>query len=545
MARPAEVTPSSPLHTRKRSRDKLQANRDRQQEEKEEEERKSQILRTRKARTIKRIEEDLGFDLTELFSCWPPSLEIHNLGLNTLAVVEELLRIFSRYQRLDDRQIRQQLVEAVPEGKKPTFGPLNKLLRRVQAVPESRRHLPSPRSICSRRETGSDTDSESDAEERSEVSEIFEEQESEEGDEEDSVELGRGVSEEVPGRLSHSSDDLNEDDLSVEDSIESSRNQIEDESNFLSNDRHHPLPNTQTNIPQDEHYLLFEDLLEPDQDQQKDESSVLFNNRHHPPPDEPSNLSQDDCNSPAPNDQNGSPSRNQSDLNLGNNRFDLQRPGLHSPARRAKDIQSRMANSAAQRREKATDPKDASTEELNHHRERSTQRTSRPPGEDKTRAGLQAALADAKSKHYDAEQEVQKWQASCVKLCEVVDRAERKLAASRSTRLETQDLRDCTPESLRHKVKMASARQEKRAKHHHLLMQVTKRQERQLEIMLKARERSMRTQGIIKRIEALLQDISGADTSDAVVESCEDDDDVDSLMAGLDDDDPSSLNGDL
>lgn len=51
--------------------------------------------------------------------------------------------------------------------------------------------------------------------------------------------------------------------------------------------------------------------------------------------------------------------------------------------------------------------------------------------------------------------------------------------------------------------------------------------------MLKAREWSTRTQEIIQRIEALLEDISNADPVD---ESCDNDGEIDDLMVGLDDD---------
>ena len=89
---------------------------------------------------------------------------------------------------------------------------------------------------------------------------------------------------------------------------------------------------------------------------------------------------------------------------------------------------------------KSTDPKDAAPEEVNHYRERSLPRNSRPPEEDRTRAVLQAGLDDAKNKQYNAEQEFQKWQALCVKICKAVDGVERELAASRSTRLKAQCL---------------------------------------------------------------------------------------------------------
>lgn len=54
--------------------------------------------------------------------------------------------------------------------------------------------------------------------------------------------------------------------------------------------------------------------------------------------------------------------------------------------------------------------------------------------------------------------------------------------------------------------------------------------------MLKAHERSTRTKNTIKKIEAFLEDISGVDSSNVVDESYDADDEVDSMMAGLDDD---------
>ena len=162
-----------------------------------------------------------------------------------------------------------------------------------------------------------------------------------------------------------------------------------------------------------------------------------------------------------------------------------------------------MANPTARRRGTATDPKDTASEKP---------RTSGPPGEDKIRAALRLALADAKNKHYDPEEEVQRWQQSCIKICEVTYLAARKMAASRATRPEPPDLRNSDPEVLRHKAKSAG----KRAKHSQLLMQVIYCQERRLEAMLKAREWSTRTQEIIQRIEAFLEDILDADPSDPV-----------------------------
>ena len=500
MARPAEPTPPSSQKTRQSYRNKSQANRYRQDDE-EEAEKKRRTLDTRKTRTIRRIEEDLGFDLTTVFSPWPSSLEVHQLGLNTLATLEELLRIFSRYQRLDDRQICQKIAEAVPSGKKPTFGPLNKLLRRLQAVPDSSQHLPSPRSGGGRRGTSSDTESDSDAESTGE--EDFTEK-----DKESSVELGRGISEELPDGFNHSSDSSNidQDHLPAEVPTEPSRNRLEDDTSFV-HDRHDPPPDEQTDLPRDEDHLLFTDPLELGPEQVEDEISFLPNDWHHPLPEEETNRPRDDCSCPLPDGQNGSP-------------FPI-RSGF--PPRRAESTQSRMANPTARRRGTATDPKDTVSEKP---------RTSGPPEENKTRAGLQVALADAKSKHYDAEKEVQRWQESCIKICEVADRAERKMAASRGTRLEPQDLRNSDPEVLRHKAKSAG----KRAKHHQLLVQVTHCQERRLEAMLKARERSTRAQEIIQRIEALLKDIPDADPSDPVDESCDNDGEIDDLMVGLDDD---------
>ena len=181
-----------------------------------------------------------------------------------------------------------------------------------------------------------------------------------------------------------------------------------------------------------------------------------------------------------------------------------------------------MANLTARRRGTAADPKDTASEKP---------RTHGPPGEDKTRAGLQIALVDAKSKHYDAEKEAQRWQESCVKFCKVAARAERKMAASRGTRREPQDLRNSDPEVLRHKAKSAG----KRAKHHQLLTQVTHCQERRLETIVKMREWPTRTQDIIQRIEALLEDVSNADLSDPVDKSCDNDSEIDDLMVELDD----------
>lgn len=497
MARPAKSTCPISQKTRQSPKNRPQANRYRQDNE-EEEEKKRQTLDTRKTRTIRRIEEDLGFDLTKVFSPWPSSLEVHGLGLNTLATLEELLRIFSRYQKLDDRQIRQKIAEAVPSGKKPTFGPLNKLLRRLQAVPDTSQHLSSPRNSCGRRGTSSDTESDSDAESTGE--ENFSEK-----DKEFSVELGRGILEGLPDGFSHPSDnlDIDENHLPAEDSTEPSRNRLEDDTSFV-HDSHDPPPDEQTDLPRDEDHLLFNNPLELGPEQVENEISFLPNDRHHPLPEEAIDRPRDDCNCPLPDGQNGSPFPICSD----------------SSPRRAESTQSRMANPTARRRGTATDPRDTASEKP---------RTHGLSGEDKTRAGLQFALADAKSKHYDAEKEVQRWQESCIKICEVADRAERKMAASRGTRLEAQDLRNSDPEVLRLKVKSAG----KRAKHHQLLTQVTHCQERRLEAMLKAREWSTRTQEIIQRIEALLEDISNADPVD---ESCDNDGEIDELMVGLDDD---------
>lgn len=81
----------------------------------------------------------------------------------------------------------------------------------------------------------------------------------------------------------------------------------------------------------------------------------------------------------------------------------LQRPSPRSLARRAESTPLRVVNSPAQRREKSTDPKDAATEEVNHDRERSLLRVSRPPEENRTRAFLQDGLDDARSEQDDAE----------------------------------------------------------------------------------------------------------------------------------------------
>lgn len=489
MARLTKLTPPSSQDRRHSIRNKSQANRYLQDDE-EEKEKKRRTLDTRKTRTIRRIEEDLGFDLTKVFSDWPPSLEVHELGLNTLATLEELLRIFSRYQRLDDRQIRQKIAQAIPSGKKPTFGPLNKLLRRLQAVHDSSQHLSSPPSSRGRRGKSSDTESDSDAESTGEEDFTEEEKES-------SVELGRGISGRLSDGFNHSSDnsDIDEDHLPAEDSTEPSQNRLEDDTSFL-HDSYDP--------PPDEDHLLFQDPLEPGPKQVEDETP---NDWHHPPSEEETNRPRNDCNCPLLDGQNESPFPIPSDF----------------PPRRAESIQSRMANLTARRRGTATDPKDTASEKPH---------TSGPAGEDKTRAGLQLALADAKSKHYDAEKEVQRWQESCIKINEVADQAERKMAASRGTRLEPQDLRNSDPEVLRHKAKSAG----KRAKNHQLLMQVAHCQERRLEAMLKARERSTRTQEVIQRIEALLKHISDADVPDPVDQSCENDGEIDDLMVELDDD---------
>ena len=97
-------------------------------------------------------------------------------SLDILAVLEELLRIFGRYQMLNNCQVCQKLPEAVPKGKKHTFGPLSKLLGRIQATTQSGRRLLPPPSSRGRRGTGSDIDSESDAKERPEVSEEMSEE---------------------------------------------------------------------------------------------------------------------------------------------------------------------------------------------------------------------------------------------------------------------------------------------------------------------------------------------------------------------------------
>ena len=497
MARLTKLTPPSSQDRRQSNRNKLQANRYRRDDE-EEKENKRRTLDTRKTRTIRRIEEDLGFDLTRVFSPWPSSLEVHELGLNTLATLEELLRIFSRYQRLDDRQIRQKIAQAIPSGKKPTFGPLNKLLRRLQAVPDSSQHLSSPPTSRGRRRASSDTESDSDAESTGE-------EDFTEDDKESSVELGRGLSEGLPDGFNHSSDnlDIDEDHLPAEDSTEPSQNRLEDDTSFL-HDSYDPPPDEQIDPPRDEDHLLFKDPLEPGPEQVEDETP---NDWHHPLSEEEINQPRDDCSRPLLDGQNGSPSPIQSEL----------------PPRRAESTQSRMANLTARRKGTATDPKDTAAEKP---------RTSGPAGEDKTRAGLQLALADAKSKHYDAEKEVQRWQESCIKISEVADQAERKMAASRGTRLEPQDLRNSDPEVLRHKAKSAG----KRAKHHQLLMQVAHCQERRLEAMSKARERSTRTQEVIQRIEALLEHISDAELPGQVDQSSDNDGEIDALMVELDDD---------
>lgn len=100
-----------------------------------------------------------------------------------------------------------------------------------------------------------------------------------------------------------------------------------------------------------------------------------------------------------------------------------------------------MTNTTVQRRERAADRKAAAATSNKHvnYRECSLLLASQPSGEDKTRVGLKAVLADTKSKHLVAEQEVQSRQTPCIKICEVIDRAERKLAANYSTRLGTQD----------------------------------------------------------------------------------------------------------
>lgn len=54
--------------------------------------------------------------------------------------------------------------------------------------------------------------------------------------------------------------------------------------------------------------------------------------------------------------------------------------------------------------------------------------------------------------------------------------------------------------------------------------------------MLKARERSTRTNRTIKKIEAFLEDILGVDSSHVVDQSYDAGDEVNSMMAGLDDD---------
>ena len=457
----------------------------------------------RKQGTIKRIQEELGFDLKKLFPPWPAPLELHELGLNTLATIEELLRIFSRYQRLDERQIRRRLAEAVPRGKKPTFGPLNKLLRRLQAAPDSSQHLPSPRSSSER------SSSERSSSERSSSGE----EEFQEREKESSVELGRGISEGINDEFNHSSDNLNldDDDLPAEDSPEPSRNQLEDDTDFLL-DRH---DSEQTDLPSDEDHPLFDDPLELGSKQVEGESNSSPLNQHHKLSEKQTTLPRDNNSSPLRESQNESPLPSRSDFPLG----------------KAKNTELRMANAIAQRRGKATHPKDTASEKS---------RTSGPPEEDKTRAGLQAALTDAKSKHYDAEKEVERWQESCIKICGVVDRAERKIATGRGSRLEPQDLlQNSDPEVLRRKAKAASTIQQKRAKQQDLLTRVISRQEQRVEALLRARQRSTQTHAIIERIEALLEDLSGLiGSSDAVVEESDNaDDDVDSLLEGLDDED--------
>jgi hypothetical protein len=477
----------------------------------------------RKARAIKRIQDDLNFDLLQVFDPWNLSSSLaKELGLNALNVIEALLRVFV-LQGLNRRQIRERFALAIESGHRPTYGPLRQLYDKVRITPiqqleqqlqQRKQRQAVGKDGVQEKELLAEPESEGPTEE--ELAGLSEE----ESEAHRKQVLEDDTEEEASEASDHESgpEDLEQpEDSDKESSIELGRGARKDLSDIGGSG-------------------FGEDSLDPDFSH-----SQLLHDESTLPPDGPNILLADDeCSflpdaaSDLPRDKNIPPLSDHESRRPAENR------GLEESLQPDEDIsmtfsditQTHMPNMAVQR---------------NAPRGTSIQVTvpapqpivpqptvSRPTAEDKTRVSLEAALVDAKTKHYDYRKVFEDHLRLYERICEAEDQYKKRVCGGSQARISAQDFRDLTPEALTKQAKESSVLQQKLAKYKKSFARVTTVREQRQKLLIRAKERVGGAERVIKSIEAALEQVPASSEADVEYENC--DEEINGLIGELEED---------